>query len=109
MVRHNVYVRVISLKPLREFWKRHPDAEEPLRLWYKTAMAATWSSLSDVRRTYPHAHGVRTSSGGTLTVFNIGGNKYRLITNIWYEGQQVYIKMVLTHAEYSKNTWKKQL
>jgi len=44
-----------------------------------------------------------------MTVFNVGGNKYRLITNIRYEGQQVYIKMVLTHGEYSKDKWKKQL
>jgi mRNA-degrading endonuclease HigB of HigAB toxin-antitoxin module len=68
---------MISLKPLREFWQRHSDAEEPLRLWYKMAQEATWSNLSDIRHTYPHADGVRTSSG-TLTVFNIGSNKYRV-------------------------------
>ena len=77
MIRQNVYVRVISLKPLREFWERHDDAEEPLRFWYKTATNATWSSLQDVRRTCPQADGVKTSGGDTLTVFNIGGNKVR--------------------------------
>jgi len=107
---HNVYMkRVISLKRLREFWDEHPDAETPLKDWYRVAKHAEWKSIHDVRKTYPAADAVEADSGTTMAVFNIGGNKYRLITNIWYEGQQVYIKMVLTHAEYSKNKWKKQL
>ena len=44
-----------------------------------------------------------------MTIFNVGGNKYRLITNIWYRGRQVYVKMVVTHTEYSKSWWKEQL
>ena len=59
--------------------------------------------------TYPNADAVTADSGATMTVFNIGGNKYRLITSIWYRGRQVHIKMVLTHPEYSKDKWKKQL
>ena len=53
-------MRVISLKPLREFWERHPDAEQPLRHWYKTATFAEWTCLQDARRDYPHADGVKT-------------------------------------------------
>ena len=101
--------RVISIRRLREFWGQHPDAETPLREWYKIAREAEWHSLQDVRKTYPTADAVTADSGATVTVFNIGGNKFRLITSIWCRGQQIYIKMVLTHPEYSKEKWKKRL
>ena len=99
-------MRVISLKPLREFWQQHPDAETPLRQWYKTATTAEWRSLQDTRKAYPHADAVREQSGGTLTVFNIGGNKYRLIARIRYDYQLVNVRCVLTHAEYDRGRWK---
>jgi mRNA interferase HigB len=91
-------VRVISLKPLRDFRQRHPDAEGPLRLWYKTAINATWSGLHDLRRTYRDAD--------VLTVFDIGGNKYRLIARIRYEYQLVNVRAVMTHKEYDGAKWK---
>ncbi len=99
-------MRVISLKLLREFWQRHPDAQRPLRQWYKTAVHARWNSLGDARTDYPHADGVPTQSGDTLTVFNIGGNKYRLIARIRYDYQLVNVRAVLTHREYTEGTWK---
>ena len=105
-IRHNVYVRVIGLKPLREFWISHNDAETPLRLWYKTAENATWSNLRDVRRTYPQADGVKTQGGEILTVFNIGGNKYRLVVRIRYDYELINVRSVLTHAEYDEGNWK---
>ena len=97
---------MISLKRLREFWRRHPDAEGPLRLWYKTALSASWSSLQDVRLAYPHADGVRTSGGELLTVFNIGGNKCRLIARIRYDYALINVRVVLTHAQYDTGKWK---
>jgi mRNA interferase HigB len=97
---------VISLKRLREFWEQHADAEEPLRAWYKAVLGAKWKSLVDVRATYPHADGVKTESGETLTVFNISGNKYRLIARVRYDYQLVNVRIVLTHAEYDKGKWK---
>ena len=99
-------MRVISLKRLRSFWRRYPDAEESLRLWYRTALHAEWESLQDVRRTYPHADGVRVPGNGTLTAFNIGGNKYRLIARIRYDYRLVNVRCVLTHAEYDRDDWK---
>lgn len=99
-------MRVISLKPLREFWDRHPDAEDPLRQWYKTATAAAWKSLKDVRQTYSHADGVEPKRGETLTVFNIGGNKYRLIARIRYDYRLVNVRQVLTHDEYDEGKWR---
>jgi mRNA interferase HigB len=98
-------MRVISLKLLREFWQKHPDAERPLRHWYKTALQADWASLQQVREAYPHADGV-TSTGETLTVFNISGNKYRLVTRIRYDYQLINIRAVLTRREYDAGLWK---
>ena len=99
-------MRVISLKPLREFWLKHPDAEGPLRAWYTVALAAEWHSLQEVRGTYAHADGVRNERGETLTVFNIGGNKYRLVARIRYDYQLVNVRHVLTHSEYDQGQWK---
>jgi len=91
---------------LREFWVQHPDAEEPLRRWYKTAIHAEWGSLQDTRLDYPHADSVQTKTSGPLTVFNIGGNKYRLIVRIRYDHQLINVRQVLTHAKYDQGRWK---
>jgi mRNA interferase HigB len=99
IARQNVNVRVISLKLLREFWKKHPDAERPLRRWYNAAVQADWQSLQEARQVYPHADAV-DAEGETLTVFNIGGNKYRLIVRIRYDYQLINVRSVLTHREY---------
>ncbi|HWL93716.1 MAG TPA: type II toxin-antitoxin system HigB family toxin [Phycisphaerae bacterium] len=74
--------------------------------WYKVASKASWRNLPDVRRTYPHADGVRTRRGETLTVFNISGNKYRLVVRIRYDFQLVSVRHVLTHREYDSGVWK---
>lgn len=98
-------MHIISRTALTAFATTHPDAKAPLDAWFKVASAATWQSLVQVRETYPHADLV-----GRLTVFNIGGNKYRLITKITYPKQDtqgtIYIRNVLTHAEYDKEDWK---
>jgi mRNA interferase HigB len=99
-------MRVISLGALREFWKRYPEAERPLRQWYKTTVHAEWGSLQDAQRDYPHADGIRAGGGETLTVFNIGGNKYRLIARIRYDCQLINVRAVLTHEEYADGKWK---
>ncbi len=94
-------MNVVSQATLRAFWEKHRDAEKPLRSWYKTSRRARWQNLVEVQRVYPHADLV-----GRCTVFNIKGNEYRLITSITYVGQAIYIKHVLTHAEYDKGGWK---
>ena len=99
-------MRVISLKRLRSFWKRYPGAEQPLRQWYRAALHAEWRSLQDARRTYPHAAGIRVPGEGTLTVFNVGGNKYRLVARIRYDYDLINVRCVLTHAEYDRGAWK---
>ena len=99
-------MRVISLKRLREFWELNAAAERPLRNWYKVAVKADWGSLQDARQDYPHADGVKLPSGGTLTVFNIGGNKYRLIARIRFDYRLTNVRAVLTHEEYDAGRWK---
>lgn len=94
-------MHVISRKALVEFSQVHPDAEAPLDAWYRIAKSAHWASLVEVRQVYPHADLV-----DDYTVFNIKGNDYRLIAEINYRSQLIFIRYVLTHAEYSKNRWK---
>jgi mRNA interferase HigB len=86
---------------LTEFAASHPDAAIPLDNWYRRARRASWRNLDETRIDYPHADPV-----GTCTVFNIAGNKYRLIVKINYRRQAVYTRFVLTHAEYDKEKWK---
>ncbi len=100
-------MRVISLKLLRVFWEKHQDAATPLRKWYRSALHAHWRNIADVRHTFPHADAVNNDRGEALTVFNIGGNKYRLITRIRYDFQLINIRQVLTHAQYDKGNWKR--
>jgi mRNA interferase HigB len=86
-------VRVISRRALREFANKHKDAEAPLDDWYRTVKRARWISIIDVRNTYAHADAV-----GDFTVFNIGGNKYRLAAYINYRSSRIYIRHMMTHG-----------
>ena len=94
-------MNVITRRRLNEFAAAHADAAEPLDNWYRVARKAKWQSLNEVQDTYPHADLV-----GSCTVFNIGGKKYRLIVKIVYRAQAIYVKHVLTHAEYNTERWK---
>lgn len=94
-------MNIITRSRLAQFGENHPDAESSLKLWYTLAKRAAWKNLADVKQTFPHADQV-----GRLTVFNIGGNKYRLIVRMEYARQAVYVRHILTHAEYNKERWK---
>jgi mRNA interferase HigB len=96
-------MHVISRRPLREFWHEHDDAEEPLRRWLRIAKRAEWSDFAALRRDFPGADRV-----GHLTVINVGGNKYRLILEIFFLDQVVLVRNVLTHQEYDEGTWRTQ-
>ncbi len=102
-------MHVISRKRLREFWERHPKAESSLGRWHKVASKAYWRNLADVRTTFPHADLVKVAGGTTLVVFNVGGNDYRLAARVLFEYGRVYIRKVMTHAEYSREHWKEVL
>ncbi len=94
-------MHVISRKKLREFCRTHGDCDEALDDWYKIASKAEWGNLIEVQTAFPQAEAV-----GNFTVFNIKGNKYRLIVSINYEKQVIYVKYILTHAQYDKDKWK---
>lgn len=102
-------MRIITRKRLREFAQSYPDAADSLKKWERVVRDGEWESLRDVRRVYPHSDAVTVASGSTVTVFNIGGNKYRLIAAIHYNRQRVYVLRLLRHSEYSKNLWKDRL
>ena len=93
-------VRVISRKALTKFAAKHRDAKEPLDNWYRRTRRANWQNLAEVREDYPQADLV-----GTCVVFNLAGNKYRLISRIFFRSKRVYIRFVMTHKEYDKGEW----
>lgn len=94
-------MHVISRKKLLEFAAEHGDVFTTLDNWFRVAKAASWRNLHEVQQVYPSAEAV-----GNFTLFNIKGNNYRLIADVVYSSQTIYIKYVLTHAEYDKEKWK---
>ena len=94
-------MHVISRKKLRVAASRHGELESALESWFRIAKKADWQSLAEVRRVYSSTDAVEK-----WTVFNIKGNKYRLVTEINYRYRRIYIRHVLTHAEYSRGAWK---
>ena len=100
---------LLNAAVLDRFVRKHTDAAEWISSWRVSVDLAEWHSLDDVRLIYPSADGVRLNSGRIVTVFNVKGNEYRLLTSIFYQRQMVYVLEVMTHGEYSKNKWKKRL
>ena len=95
-------MHVITRRKLLDAAEKHSDLGAPLDVWYRAAKKAEWKSLMDVRQVLPTAD---TVAG--FTVFNIKGNAYRLITEINYETGRIFLRHVLTHAEYSKGGWRR--
>jgi mRNA interferase HigB len=89
-------MRVIAKKILREFWDKYTDSEQQLKTWYKEASNAKWSSPNDIKKEYARASII----GDNRVVFDIYGNKYRLIVKINYEREWVFIRFIGTHKEY---------
>lgn len=94
-------MHVITRKRLREFAAEHREAEEPLGVWFKLISTRDFGSFSELKRVFGSVDKV-----GKFTVFNIGGNKFRLIAAIHYNRRKVYLRYVLTHAEYDQEKWK---
>ena len=90
-------MHVVAISALREFWSRHPDSETPLRVWYEIASRADWASPQDVVNALPKVDFV-----GRRAVFNIGGNKYRLVVSFAFRKRWAFVKFVGTHADYDK-------
>jgi len=91
-------MRVISKRRLREFWIKYPDAKSSLEAWHSEILKATWSSPQQLKMQFKHASVLKNSR----VVFNIAGNKYRLIVGIDYGRQACFIKFIGTHKDYDQ-------
>ena len=91
-------MRVIAFKGLREFYLKHPDAEQPLKAWYKEALHAKWSSPQEIKKQFASASIVADNR----VVFNIKGNSYRLVVKFNYKYGWAYIRFIGTHAAYDR-------
>lgn len=94
-------MHIITRKRILDFSKKHPDCATALDSWYRIVKNSTIENFAELRAIFPSADQVEG-----VTVFNIGGNKARLIAAIHYNTQRIYILHVLTHREYDKNKWK---
>jgi len=91
-------MRIISRKALREFLEKHPDAQQPLQAWYYDAKKAEWKTPAQIKNLYRNASFV----GKNRVVFNIKGNRYRLVVAVNYQIGIIFIRFIGTHAEYDK-------
>jgi mRNA interferase HigB len=91
-------MRVITKRVLRQFWGRFPDAEHALKTWFSETEGAQWRSPIDLKGKYGNASIVR----GNRVVFNICGNKFRLVAHIHYNTGFIYVRFLGTHAEYNQ-------
>lgn len=98
-------MHIITKKRLVNFWKKHQDTEKPLRVWHTICKSKNtkFKNFADLKTIFSSVDKV-----GKFTVFDIGGNKCRLITVIHYESHRIYIRAVLTHKDYDKDHWKNE-
>lgn len=94
-------MHIITRKRLNEFAEKFPETNNALADWYRLMKQNKFDSIAEVREVFPSADKV-----GKLTVFNIGGNKVRLIAAIHYNRKKIYIRAVLTHKEYDEGNWR---
>src|SRR5438105_4459387 len=98
-------MRIIAESRLREFWqtargKEKSTRERVMREWIKTVRHADWRNFADIRKTFNHADLL-----GSCTIFDVGGNKYRIIGKVAFRNRAIYIRFVLAHEEYNENKW----
>nr|VFK43384.1 MAG: mRNA interferase HigB [Candidatus Kentron sp. TC] len=96
-------MRVISKKPLRDFWEHHPESKPVLEEWLRKVSRLTATSFPVLRQTFNSADYV-----DGFTIFNVGGNRYRIAAVIHYNKQRLYVRQVMTHAQYNRNHWRKK-
>ena len=94
-------MRVISKRPIREFCELHPESKPTMEEWFRKMEQLTVASFPELRKSFNSADYV-----DGYTLFNVGGNKYRVVTVIHYDKQRIYIRQVMTHAEYDRNHWR---
>jgi mRNA interferase HigB len=95
-------MNIANLEAIAKFAKKHARARSSLKTWYETTLKAEWKNFDEVKKTFGAA-----DIYGDCTIFDVGGNNFRLIAKINYETEVVSIRAVMTHAEYDKDKWKK--
>jgi mRNA interferase HigB len=96
-------MRVIAKRPLVQFWTKHPDAERPLRNWLTICSTTDFENFAQLKQTFRTVDKV-----GKFIVFDIGGNKFRLIVVVHFNRKRIYVRAVLTHEEYDQDQWKNE-
>jgi mRNA interferase HigB len=103
-------VNVISRRKLRDFFNASPERKQhagAFENWFRLARKARWRNFEDTRATFGQSDVAKGVKGRTATIFDIGGNKYRIVAHVDYLRQTVLIAAVMDHREYDKNNWKK--
>jgi mRNA interferase HigB len=98
-------VRIVGKLKLQDFWNIHHEARTPLERWIKVVESAEWHNWAQLKSTFRSADLIKQDLKN-FVVFNVGGNKYRLITVVNYQGQVVIVGLVLTHRQYDAEKWK---
>lgn len=104
-------MNVISRKKLRDFYEARPDRKlhaKAFESWFQLARQARWQSFQDTKATFGQTDVATGDTGRTATIFDIGGNKYRIVAHVDYRRQTVKIEAVMDHKEYDKGLWKKR-
>ncbi len=99
-------MHIVSQKALREFGKTHADAAAPLSAWLRLARHGRFQNLAELKRTFASVDMVPVK-GRDFYVFNVGGNKYRLIAAIHFNTQRLFVRQIVTHSEYDTERWKR--
>ena len=92
-------MQVIALRTLRQFWEKHPQAETPIRVWYAMAAKADWTSPADIKMQFGSSVDF---VGDNRVIFDVSGNKYRLIVHVSYAYKRALVKFIGTHDEYDR-------
>lgn len=101
---------MISRRKLRDFYAAKPERHQhaaAFENWFKLARQARWRNFQDARATFGQTDLVRGDQGRTATIFDVGGNKYRIVAHVDYRRQTEKIEAVMDHKEYDRNLWKK--
>lgn len=102
-------MRIIKPATVEAWMRQFPIAAPGLRWWREVIRAAQWRTHAELRRVFPAADLVKVASGRRVIVFNVAGNKYRLIAAVHFDRQRLFALRFLSHSDYSKNRWKHKL
>lgn len=101
-------MKIRGKKIVEQFTRKHNGSRKPIMHWYRVASSSNWKNYDDLKQTFGTADLI-TKNKAKYVIFNIGGNNYRMITKIDFNGNLVIVKIMMTHAEYSKDKWKEML